>query len=47
PYRSGSLFSCVVLFRGAMETPKVWVPDSVSGYKLGKIIDIGAETVSV
>ncbi|XP_035208221.1 unconventional myosin-VI-like [Stegodyphus dumicola] len=30
-----------------METPKVWVPDSLSGYKLGKIIDIGAETVSV
>ncbi|GFS73981.1 uncharacterized protein TNCV_108571 [Trichonephila clavipes] len=30
-----------------METPKVWVPDPVSGYKLGKIIDIKSETVSV
>ncbi|GFU35915.1 myosin heavy chain 95F [Nephila pilipes] len=32
---------------GTMETPKVWVPDPVSGYKLGKIIDIRSETVSV
>lgn len=31
----------------AMETPKVWVPDPTSGYKLGKIIDIGADSVSV
>lgn len=30
-----------------METPKVWIPDPVSGYKLGKIVDIGAQTVSV
>lgn len=30
-----------------METPKVWVPDPISGYKLGRIIDIGADTVSV
>ncbi|XP_054709607.1 unconventional myosin-VI-like [Uloborus diversus] len=31
----------------AMETPKVWVPDPVAGYKLGRIIDIGSESVSV
>ncbi|CAL1285121.1 unnamed protein product [Larinioides sclopetarius] len=30
-----------------MESPKVWVPDPVSGYKLGKIIDIKSDTVSV
>lgn len=30
-----------------METPKVWVPDPVDGYRLGRIIDIGSESVSV
>ncbi|KAG8194895.1 hypothetical protein JTE90_029186 [Oedothorax gibbosus] len=30
-----------------METPKVWIPDPVSGYILGKIIDIGTQSVTV
>ncbi|GIY16900.1 unconventional myosin-VI [Caerostris extrusa] len=39
--------TCCKLESCTMETPKVWVPDPVSGYILGKIIDIKAETVSV